>query len=1660
MKRNALLIMLFLALGQFAMVKAQPGAAPTIPNYAMVREQINPTVTGWNGWYNCTADISGDYRHLAATDNNGEGGLNMNEVNVSGFNDPYLYVAVYASQQATINLTIVTNYVGQRNWSVNEEATKAVTLNQGWNNVLVKLNELNIVNDPQKEHLFQIGFKELPNGINLYIPQNGGFFFFDALPRAPEFNGTGKKVIFSVCNDVNQSLWYWDNGNYSVPGSNAETRNYVGTTGDPKIYQAFNKEWFLINLNGGNADVSGYNRMHVDVYSTSTHGFCVTPVTNNGTEVNKETEQDGNSNYFSSLTANQWNSLDVKLDAAPFLGEANFDLSNLSRFVFSKGDGTATYALDNLYFWKDPLANATLTSAKGTDVYQFVNLPLTATFTYESGDQVDLAALSNLTYSVEGVGSVTNEGVFTSEVAGTATVKVSGTLGDVTKEATIAINVLAIPEPADPNKPLLNVTSLYSDTYPKHGEFWKDGQVWTDATAKGEYVYTSDASNHFVLAQNLGSYMTVGLNASVSKYKYLHVDVFQLTGDNKNLYVNPQQGTKEPADTRNDNTKVACQKGQWVGVDIDLTQAPFDTYGDFRQIAFLSEAGNPANESFAIDNVYFWQETPEVVTTDTDGKGINWDTTKGTTCYYDKIVWQKIGNGTPKTDDARFKKTHDGDNLTYYTITPDELHGEQHVQLLLQLKQGIRISDVELVWANGFPKVYDVYAFNEWPVVGNEIPIEKLTAANKLFSVDKMLAYEPYFETHSNLQDSVQTTSNYILIDMQERGEKSTFGYYLAEAHVGAYDDDYNTPDHLGFPDYVIVTDEDQVLDITVRNKRNAILEGYTINAGSIETRWASPQLKKRNNQDAVVYATSQGDYRVSIEGELSNSDVKLNTGYGNITVNKNWTSSDDASGFKSYVQRVYQSKTDSVARAAVFTASREQTNFNAYLAGDGEEPSPADVMTRWSSYTNYDGSDDGKDIPWDGSEAAANRRKEANKNQYWMIDFENTYEITNVELVWERAYAPEYTVFGFETLPTGEDLNKSYDDFVSTYESNILYKGVNDASNITMYPLHDEHSTLSSSGALEENNRTRYMLIKMNEPAEQDGDYFGFSLWEVYAWGADLTVTDNVKNLSAPNTSVKAGYEAALTITAFGGTETDGHYQYEESEWYPVSFAINEPGYHTKTVPVTDEESGTKLKRFYIYKGEETDEPNESNTVAIITDNNNGTYGIVAGKYGYGQTKDTYDNHITDGGDDDISFTITMTSTNTKNETITGQFELVVYKEAMALLTDGSSTDKNQKYDDGYFDADVMRNNVKSTTTTIDLRNVDFVSDNAGNLLGTTTIPAPHTMKSAGGTQLNPNTILYTDEKTITGDGNLAVRRQDDGTWRVNVLRIFDGWDWDPIKNEGGLIANQATFYTSLKANQYSFIALPFVPTYGSVNDKGVKLYKPVAFNADRKVVQIEELEENEYASGFEGKPYVIRTENEELYKPGGYGVAFKSNGQVSVPYDPASWTDDENGATITSTYVKQTLTTSDDTNNFYLFSSAYEMFLPVGNEKLKDDKYNSETETLSATEVMPFYAYLALGKEYSPAKYEQISFFLGAFEEEVPEEVIPSEGEETTEPAEEPTEDLTVTAIMALLRQGKVTIYDMQGRNVGTRFGASIPSGLYIIKTDNGNTRKVSIK
>ena len=1216
----------------------------------------------------------------------------------------------------------------------------------------------------------------------------------------------------------------------------------------------------------------------------------------------------------------------------------------------------------------------------------------------------------------------------------------------------MTVQKMTVPVSPTPSHAAGQVLSVFSDSYTNQAgtqrvKYKQDNNNY-QAVAKKTFV--GAGSNSYYEMELNGGWVILRNTAVVdaSKYDYLHVDLYrQYFGEGVNeFYVYPRSQSDKPEDTDPEglaafaNQKANVIEGQWVSVDIPLydKNSTYKGYMEQMEQLLITGAGKGV---LAVDNIYFWRNEPaDPVTVDVDGKGINWDSATGTTCYFDRIVWETFDNRV-RTSDATFARAHDGNNLTYHTITREELNGNEHAQMLLQLTKPIRVSDVELVWANGFPKTYKVYAFEQYPVEGNDIPTELLTADNLLFEINnKMLSTDPSIETQSNLHLNVAHNSQYILIDMTARGEGDTFGYYLAEAHVGAYDDDYNTPDHLGVPDYEILTDVDQTLEVTVRNKRNAVLPGVAYREGSVTTSWMSPQLKKRNNQETVVYATSQGTYTITVNGELANG-TPLQPGTAVITVDKNWKPEGD---FKSIVQQVYeQHKNSEDELNQLFTASRTENGYKPSKVGDGKEASD-DILSRWSSFDNTDGSGS---IPWDGTAESANRRKEWNKNQYLLINLEKVYELTNIELIWERGYSPEYSVYGFETgnLPTAEQLNKDYATFASAYASHLLYSGNNSEADIEMYPLHDEHSNLSTEGAIREDNRTQYLLIKMNEPAMQSNDYFGFSLWEVYAWGADLTKTDNVEHLATDNISVKAGHEGVVTVKAFGGTQDSGtgSYEYEEDEWHPVAFSTVEKDYFIKKVEERDEESGTTLERYYIYKGvDQVADATDANLVAIITDNNNGTYGIVAAKRGNGQQQGQYDNGVTDGSDNDLSFTIQMTSSNTKGEEITGQFELVVYKTAMALLTNGGSTAKNQVYDDGYFDLNVLKANANRETNTIDLRNVDFTTDNDGNSLANVAIPAPHTVKSNSGTQMNPNTIYYTDESGLNGAGNLAVK-QGDGTWRVAALRIFDGWDWAPLTNEGGMVAGQAYFYTSLKAQQYSFIAMPFVPTFASLNDKQVKLYKPIAYSPRRQVVQIDEMTAADFASGFEGKPYVIRTENENLYKANGYGVVFKSNGEVSVVYHPQTWEDAAHGAAITSSYVRKDLTTLDDSQtDYYLFSSAYEMFLPVGDDKLEDDQYNDENKTLSATDVMPFYAYLALDKAQTAGnEVKRVSFFLGQL------------------PADDQEDELT-TGIDKLMQEGRVDIYDLQGRRVGCELGSSVPSGIYIVKYSNGETRKINIR
>lgn len=1060
------------------------------------------------------------------------------------------------------------------------------------------------------------------------------------------------------------------------------------------------------------------------------------------------------------------------------------------------------------------------------------------------------------------------------------------------------------------------------------------------------------------------------------------------------------------------------------------------------------EMGGTDALTLTVDNFFLGSNIP-----DNDGQGIDWNPSTGTTCYVDKVEWVKIEGRTAQTSDNTWTKAHDGSNLTHYTISNDDLDASntQHAQMLVKLKKKIKVSDVEIVWSNGYAKSYDVYAFESNPVSGGAIASSLLTDDNKLFSIsDKILDYEPYFEVQSELQDKVSHEAEYILIDMTARGNMGPFGYFFDEIHVGAYDESYGTPHHLGMDDVVTVTDTDEELNITVRNKRGSILSDYTsqIDEQTISTSWDSPLLKKRDNHETTVYATSQGDYIVNINGELKDGTV-LTEGNGLFTVGKNWK---DASTWKSLVQQVYEAKGS--AAGNYIKASRNQDQYTAVRAADGIEVDAAGE-SRWSSFSNNDGSN----IPWDGSAAAYERRRLNNLNQYWMIDFEKPYEITNIEMVWERAYAPEYTVYGFETMPSDLD-NTSYAEFKANHTANIIYEGVNNEASIRRFPLHDEHSGNSINGPIAEDNRTRYLVVKMNEPASQDGDYYGFSLWEVYAWGSDLEITDQVNALKTDNISIKAGYESSISVTAYNSADPDNTAKQEEN-WFPVEFSVLEPGYFV--IPpaggeVIDPSTGKKLRTYNIYKASSVDDPNKV-LVAQIVDNDNGTYGIKAGMLGSGQTKDVYDDGVTDGSANDKSFTIQMTSTNTRNETITGTFEMVVYKEKMKAVTSessetdrdkfGVSTDNRRVYDDGYFDASVLSEaaNVSATLTQVDLRNVDFTTDNDGTSLATVELPKPSSINT-NGVQMNPNAIYYVPG---TGEGASYIRGENVAFTRGEVyyirdMRIYDGWDYQPLSDKG-IVALHARYSTNIPKDRRSLIVMPFLPRTNEINRAGkeVTFEQIGTFDPSDMTISLSPYTDFQ-SSDFPGHPFMVSTESSTLFSKTGYALTFHNAGYVGKDSDAnqevsikasIDEVDLGGGATLKGTYTQKTLDNAG--GNLWLFSSGDELFKPADDDSFNYDTAGGGTggskthqgQDLRNT-VLPFYFYL----EYNGASSAKrtVSFVDGSIT-----------GIKSVE-AEEQGADNEAKAV-----------YDVQGRKVADNpaVQSQLRKGIYVV-----NGKKIIIK
>ena len=261
--------------------------------------------------------------------------------------------------------------------------------------------------------------------------------------------------------------------NYNPGWGQTGTVNTTFNPGDGNFAMAYT------NFNYQGTDVtttnaSGMEYLHVDIWTTTATVVKVTPI-NNGTGV-------GEFLVNVPLVQGAWSSVDIPKSS--FTGMTWNSVFQL-KFDGQAGVNPSTIYLDNIYFWKTPVAAGTPTigaltvPAKNTGDAPFVLTNPTSdspgAFSYTSSNSA-VATISGNTVTIVGAGSSTitaNQAASAPFIAGS----VSATL------VVSAVPTIAAPTP--PNRNAADVISLFSNQYTNITiDNWNAAPLWYAPTGK------------------------------------------------------------------------------------------------------------------------------------------------------------------------------------------------------------------------------------------------------------------------------------------------------------------------------------------------------------------------------------------------------------------------------------------------------------------------------------------------------------------------------------------------------------------------------------------------------------------------------------------------------------------------------------------------------------------------------------------------------------------------------------------------------------------------------------------------------------------------------------------------------------------------------------------------------------------------------------------------------------------------------------------------------------------------------------------------------------------------------------------------------------------------------------------------------------------------
>ena len=385
----------------------------------------------------------------------------------------------------------------------------------------------------------------------------------------------------------------------------ATTNNFTAHEGwgDATIYQELdlegNKVRYYTNLNWLgwqfiSAPINALNmeKLHLDIWAEFDGSLKVTPIYGG-----EGLATDDSKGKVVELKGQQWNSIDFELTEF-----AGLDWSSIFQFKFDAAVGGTTFAIDNVYFYRETeMADteaptdvvATLKSASYTsvvitcqaadnsgtvsfDIFDGENK--VATSGAESGKPVDVTVAgleAGKTYNLSVVAYDFNENK-------AAAVSVEAT--------TLALPVAA---PA-PTQVAEDVYAIYSDAYTSPVYFIIG--AWQQATVATEVNLAAEDKAY--LLQNttyLGWEINNNQPFDVSAYNKFHIDIYALA--ESTLQITPiSAGPKEKLQT------LTLKEG-WNQIDMDCATFEGVEFDKVIQIKF-AEGGNA---TYFIDNVYFYK---------------------------------------------------------------------------------------------------------------------------------------------------------------------------------------------------------------------------------------------------------------------------------------------------------------------------------------------------------------------------------------------------------------------------------------------------------------------------------------------------------------------------------------------------------------------------------------------------------------------------------------------------------------------------------------------------------------------------------------------------------------------------------------------------------------------------------------------------------------------------------------------------------------------------------------------------------------------------------------------------------------------------------------------------------------------------------------------